>query len=507
MIGLMKGWLPAAILVMLSAMSVPQVDEPVVGQGSEWNIKIVDFVGERGGLSSLALDSRNYPHMSYTDSPNRDIKYAKWTGSEWSIDIIDSVTGCAGHSSLALDSTDYPHLAYYDDFHGAMKYATRDGGTWINESIDTTYRIKGGESLVLDESNYPRMSYNVNYEPPDPDASALRFASWNGSDWKFENIDYVPLFMGGTSLSLDSNYYPHIAYTIHGGDMDLRYAKWNGSAWNIEVVDYAGNVGAFPSLAIDGNDYAHIAYRDYSHGDLKYARWDGGKWNIEKVDYVGDVGWFASLALDSDDDPHIAYYDSTKLDLKYAEWTASGWSIETVDSEGWVGEGSSLALDTDDKPHISYFDGTNANLKYATKAELAPPSRTISLDIDPNTLNLKSRGRWITADLSAENASVHDIDVSSILLQDALAPERWDYQDDVLMLKFNRQELIAVLEVGESVEIKLSGKWKDGTDFEAYDYIRVIDPGRWIEFPWISRRNVYVPSQLGNTESPATSSS
>jgi len=47
------------------------------------------------------------------------------------------------------------------------------------------------------------------------------------------------------------------------------------------------------------------------------------------------------------------------------------------------------------------------------------------------------------------------------------------------MLKFNRQDLIAILEVGESVEIKLSGKWKDGTALEAYDFIRVIDPGRF----------------------------
>ena len=106
----------------------------------------------------------------------------------------------------------------------------------------------------------------------------------------------------------------------------------------------------------------------------------------------------------------------------------------------------------------------------------ATPSRSLTLDIDPDTLNLKSKGRWITAYLSAENASVHDMDVSTILLQDALAPERWDYQDDVLMLKFDRQALIAILEVGESVEIRLSGKWEDGTVFEAYDNIRVIDP-------------------------------
>ncbi len=45
------------------------------------------------------------------------------------------------------------------------------------------------------------------------------------------------------------------------------------------------------------------------------------------------------------------------------------------------------------------------------------------------------------------------------------------------MLKFDRQDLISILEVGESVEIKLSGKWKDGTTFEAYDSIRVIEPG------------------------------
>ncbi|MEE9489757.1 MAG: VCBS repeat-containing protein, partial [Thermoplasmata archaeon] len=102
----------------------------------------------------------------------------------------------------------------------------------------------------------------------------------------------------------------------------------------------------------------------------------------------------------------------------------------------------------------------------------------ITIDVDPDTLNLKSKGRWVTAYLSAENASVHDIDTPSLLLQDTLPPERWDYQDDVLMLKFNRQDLIAILEVGESVEIKLSGKWIDGTAFEAYDCIRVINPGK-----------------------------
>ncbi len=102
----------------------------------------------------------------------------------------------------------------------------------------------------------------------------------------------------------------------------------------------------------------------------------------------------------------------------------------------------------------------------------------VSLDIDPDTLNLKSKGRWITAYLSIENASVYDIDISSILLQDTLVPERYYYQDDVLMLKFDRQEFKDTVEVGVSIEVKMSGKWKDGTEFEAYDHIRITNPGR-----------------------------
>ena len=71
---------------------------------------------------------------------------------------------------------------------------------------------------------------------------------------------------------------------------------------------------------------------------------------------------------------------------------------------------------------------------------------------------------------------MHDIDISTILLQDTLAPERWDYQDDVLMLKFSRQEFKDTVQVGESVQVKIAGKWVDGTGFEAYDHIRVINP-------------------------------
>ena len=126
------------------------------------------------------------------------------------------------------------------------------------------------------------------------------------------------------------------------------------------------------------------------------------------------------------------------------------------------------------------MDGSKSGVYYATKGEPCPlepeEEPSISQDINPKTLNLKSKRRWITAYLSVQNASIEDINISSILLQGTLMAERWDYQDDVLMLKFNRQEFMNTVVVGESIEIKISGKWKNGSDFWAFHYIRVRGP-------------------------------
>ncbi len=40
-----------------------------------------------------------------------------------------------------------------------------------------------------------------------------------------------------------------------------------------------------------------------------------------------------------------------------------------------------------------------------------------------------------------------------------LAPERWDYQSDMPMLKFDRQEFKDTVQVGESVQVEIAGKW------------------------------------------------
>jgi len=342
---------------------------------------------------------------------------------------------------------------------------------WFIYDVDTDENVGWFTSIALDSGGRPHMSH------ADLKNHDLKYATWTGHDWSVERVDSVDSVGLYSSLDLDSGDNPHISYHNSTGK-DLKYARWNGTAWSIETIDFSGDVGRFTSLAVDSNDNPHISYFYDDGHDLKYSRWNGTAWVIGFVDSVDYVGLTSSITLDLVGNPHISYRDTTNGDLKYARWNGTSWSVEKVDFVGDVGGLSSIALDSLDNPHISYRDNTNGNLRYASKTELVPSSQDITLDIDPDTLNLKSKGRWITAYLSAENASVYDLDISSIRLQNTLEPERWDYQDDILMLKFNRQALIAILEVGESVEIKLSGKWKDGTDFEAYDYIRVINPGK-----------------------------
>ena len=104
------------------------------------------------------------------------------------------------------------------------------------------------------------------------------------------------------------------------------------------------------------------------------------------------------------------------------------------------------------------------------------------VDIDPNTLNLKSRGRWIKTYIELpEGYDVNNIDVSTVRLNDEILAELHpteigDYDIDGipdLMVKFNRQDLIAILSTGEAT-LAITGR-VSGTLFIGRDKIGVIN--------------------------------
>jgi hypothetical protein len=117
-------------------------------------------------------------------------------------------------------------------------------------------------------------------------------------------------------------------------------------------------------------------------------------------------------------------------------------------------------------------------------ATVAPIVVSATIDFDPNTLNLKSDGGWVTCFIELpEGYDVSDIDVSSVTLNGGVqaAPrpsEIGDYDMDGiadLMVKFDRPELGATLEPGTDVAVTVTGAV--GTEqFSGTDHINVINP-------------------------------
>lgn len=112
------------------------------------------------------------------------------------------------------------------------------------------------------------------------------------------------------------------------------------------------------------------------------------------------------------------------------------------------------------------------------------------LDINPDTLNRKSNGKWVTAYIELpEGFNVENIDTGTVsvtaidenALDEPIAAEAkptatGDYDSDGipdLMVKFNRDTLITLLNAGDR-KITISGELSDGTVFEGSDTIRVI---------------------------------
>ena len=102
------------------------------------------------------------------------------------------------------------------------------------------------------------------------------------------------------------------------------------------------------------------------------------------------------------------------------------------------------------------------------------------VDIEPNTINLKSKGKWLTCYIWLdEEYNIADINPDSVRLEGGIeAGWMWfDEEEQVATAKFSRAEVQEILEVGE-VELTVTGELTNGTRFEGTDTIKVIDKGR-----------------------------
>lgn len=190
--------------------------------------------------------------------------------------------------------------------------------------------------------------------------------------WDIDTVDTLGDVGAYSSLAIDSDKLPHIAY-FYADSVFLKYAFWDGAVWNTEVVDDnsgLGGVGTFASLGLSTiSERPQIAYYDALNGHLKWARLDPGDiWFIGTPDdgasSTNDVGQGCDIALSEEsgqDIAHISYYDITAGYLKYVRNVGGDWVTDTVDTVGILPifgtdiKGTSITLDAGGNPHIAYY--------------------------------------------------------------------------------------------------------------------------------------------------------
>lgn len=105
---------------------ISRVDSRELGNGKNWNV---------GMGNSLALDDHGNAYITYYHSDG--LYYARQTGTSWSIVKVDDVAPLGGwlgyRSSLVLNSRGFPRISYEDA--GILKFAFWDGTKWNTQVL------------------------------------------------------------------------------------------------------------------------------------------------------------------------------------------------------------------------------------------------------------------------------------------------------------------------------------------------------------------------------------
>ena len=160
----------------------------------EIKLELVDQRGA-GRFSSMKIDADGNVHVAYSleDGNTNPLNYAfrDQRLNRW---FVMPVAQGAATCSLALDSKQRPHIAFVDFGTASgskLRYARWDGSRWITQPIPLNSDIIAYyTSIVLDENDNPSISF---YEYRGPKESELhirlRVVRWDGQRWGVRTVD------------------------------------------------------------------------------------------------------------------------------------------------------------------------------------------------------------------------------------------------------------------------------------------------------------------------------
>ena len=222
---------------------------------------------------SIAVSSDGVPHLGWYHeflpggTQYTHFRHADLENGSWMVRSVDG--GISGKwSSLAVDSKGFPHATFTQLAHGGdLRYAEWDGNTWNVTTVDSNENSKSyrgfDNSLVLGPDDSPHISYF--------DGKVLKYAHLERGKWAIEKVDVVSsgydYYGGSTTILLDGAGRPHIVYGDFGA---IKHAFWDGKKWQIEAI-VSGAVQQYNNVdaAMGANDTIYVSYPDPDDGYVK----------------------------------------------------------------------------------------------------------------------------------------------------------------------------------------------------------------------------------------------
>ena len=245
-------------------------------RNQKWSMQDID--PGSGTLSyhcSIALGADGSPHLSWYHEflPGgkqfTHLRYADLENGVWVVRSVDG--GISGKwNSLVLDSKGFPHLSYSQWISGGdLRYAEWDGKGWVVSEVDSTHKASDGvgydNSLALGADGSPHISFL--------DIANVKYAHQKDGKWVVENVARISsgydYYGGSTTLLLDKQGSPHIIF----GDLGcVKHVFLSGDKWRTEVI-VSGGVQQYSNVdaAIGADDTLYVSYPDPEDGFVKVA--------------------------------------------------------------------------------------------------------------------------------------------------------------------------------------------------------------------------------------------
>jgi hypothetical protein len=162
----------------------------VTREDNFWTVRTVDGTRGSGKFNSAAADSRGRAQIAYANvrDENASLRYARWNGESWEVSVLEGGGGAnfpVYSVNIMVDAHDVPHIAYTDTRNRLVKYATRRDGKWQFQVVDAIahegYPDRNG--VAVDDNGDPYVSYY------DEGAGVLKLAHRERNKWVTEVVD------------------------------------------------------------------------------------------------------------------------------------------------------------------------------------------------------------------------------------------------------------------------------------------------------------------------------